>query len=142
MRPPPRRVAGTSSNIINDNSKRRERNHDGFDKPTTVPTPPKITKLSKPNKPIAEPKPELIHKSSIPKGVNNQLLAGYMAHEFLTKGTLLGRKVGPEISMEVEPLQQKRERYVDVTELMKTNGTHLPAVVNPTQLGPVLGPFR
>ncbi|KFK39639.1 hypothetical protein AALP_AA3G269800 [Arabis alpina] len=75
----------------------------------------------------------------------NWLLAGYMAHEFLTCGTMLGQKlypgwaeVGPLVS---SPQQQHKEtkktahqNYSDVASVFKTDGTHVPGVVNPTQL--------
>lgn len=78
---------------------------------------------------------------------SNWLLAGYMAHEFLTCGTMLGRKlypgwaeVGPLVSSPV-PQQQHRETkkkahqsYSDVASVFKNDGTHVPGVVNPTQL--------
>ncbi|CAA7012945.1 unnamed protein product [Microthlaspi erraticum] len=75
---------------------------------------------------------------------SNWLLAGYMAHEFLTCGTMLGRKLNLGWA-EVGPLsspspQQQREAkkahqsYSDVACVFKTDGTHVPGVVNPTQL--------
>lgn len=75
---------------------------------------------------------------------SNWLLAGYMAHEFLTCGTMLGRKlnlgwaeVGPLVSP--SPQQQREaekahQSYADVACVFKTDGTHVPGVVNPTQL--------
>lgn len=78
---------------------------------------------------------------------SNWVLAGYMAHEFLTCGTMLGRKLYPGWA-EVGPLdtpspqQQHREvkkkktdqSYSDVSSVFKTDGIHIPGVVNPTQL--------
>ena len=76
---------------------------------------------------------------------SNWVLAGYMAHEFLTCGTMLGRKLYPAWA-EVGPLdtpspQQHREvkkkthqSYSDVSSVFKTDGIHIPGVVNPTQL--------
>lgn len=132
MRPPPRRVAAWASSSgstptsgSSSNSKRKERDNDGFESPNTGPTTPTMTKLSKPDEPR----------------LNNQLLAGYMAHEFLTKGTLLGRRWGPTKSPRVEPLQHKYERYVEVVDLLKTDGAHLSGVVNPTQLAQLLRLF-
>ncbi|PSR97977.1 Formin-like protein [Actinidia chinensis var. chinensis] len=82
----------------------------------------------------------------------NQLLAGYMAHEFLTKGTLLGQKWDPARAEAVpvsKPSPSKRaeaepsriakkphcdERYGDVVRLLKEDGAHMPGIVNPTQV--------
>ncbi|XP_061371237.1 uncharacterized protein LOC133313843 [Gastrolobium bilobum] len=105
----------------------------------------------------ATPKPD----EPIP---HNRLLAGYLAHEFLTKGTLLGQKferdsararsdiLAGSISAEqcksqsyseaeasaVEPtrpsVRKDHESYGEVASIMKTNGTHLKGIVNPTQL--------
>ncbi|XP_039116752.1 uncharacterized protein LOC120252701 [Dioscorea cayenensis subsp. rotundata] len=74
----------------------------------------------------------------------NWLLAGYLAHEFLTKGTLLGRVcvsdpskpdpvTKPNPKPELEKAKALRE-YADVAKLMKVDGVHIPGIVNPTQL--------
>ncbi|KAK7393375.1 hypothetical protein VNO78_21928 [Psophocarpus tetragonolobus] len=162
MRLPPRRVL-TPSGTTN---KRKERD-DPFErpKPKTIPAPPSM-KLLKPNpwagsEPITgtskgaltEPKPK----------PSNQLLAGYLAHEFLTKGTLLGQPWAPprtdgptkgkssteDGGEEGQPTtatataaaaaattrtEEERERYAEVAGLLKGGGTQLPGVVNPTQL--------
>ncbi|KAG0486253.1 hypothetical protein HPP92_008348 [Vanilla planifolia] len=87
---------------------------------------------------------------SLTKG--NRLLAGYLAHEFLTKGTLLGNRWGqarPEPSTSgrstgavrtglenetsVRSLQAVKA-YAELAHLLKTDGVHVPGVVNPTQL--------
>ncbi|PIN06341.1 hypothetical protein CDL12_21105 [Handroanthus impetiginosus] len=91
---------------------------------------------------------------------SNRLLAGYMAYEFLTKGTLLGQKFDPARAEAVpmSPAESKRHRlsqsqsqiqpctegepsgkskpqsYVEVANLLKSDGVHIPGVVNPTQL--------
>ncbi|XP_021752242.1 uncharacterized protein LOC110717785 [Chenopodium quinoa] len=79
---------------------------------------------------------------------SNRLLAGYMAHEFLTKGTLFGQKFDPARAeaVPVQPLSPKESRvrpglgrvanrsYADVAQLLKGDGTHIPGIVNPTQL--------
>jgi len=146
MHPPPRRVpqASTSSTNNNNNSKHKEMDHDGFKRPITTPTTPN-TKLFKSDKHIVGPKST--HGDSKPKicnnnnnkgsnpSSNNTLFAGYMAHEFLTKGTLLGQQMSPMSSSRKEPLQQKYNRYVEVTHLLKSNGTHFRDIVNPIQLG-------
>ncbi|XP_010556856.1 PREDICTED: uncharacterized protein LOC104826047 [Tarenaya hassleriana] len=81
---------------------------------------------------------------------SNQLLAGYLAHEFLTKGTLFGeqwnpvraqtgpvepRMTKPSHNTEPDdPSERKRRRYVEVANLLRADGTHLPGIVNPAQL--------
>ncbi|KAL5990419.1 hypothetical protein ACLOJK_011319 [Asimina triloba] len=90
-----------------------------------------------------------------PELSNNRLLAGYLAHEFLTKGTLFGQKwdparadaVAPTLGsaalrkpirstarMEAKPTPSKPQAYDDVARLLKTDGAHIPGIVNPTQL--------
>nr|GLL43579.1 uncharacterized protein LOC111307411 [Ipomoea trifida] len=80
-------------------------------------------------------------------GSSNRLLAGYMAYEFLTSGTLFGQKFDPAraeafplkrgskpgqspTSQEPEPSQA----YIEVATLLKNEGAHIPGVVNPMQL--------
>ncbi|KAE9589746.1 hypothetical protein Lal_00021551 [Lupinus albus] len=91
---------------------------------------------------------------------SNRLLAGYLAHEFLTKGTLFGQKFDSDStrfnskpltrsnktgsnksqlnSQAVEPSRQsvkkENESYDEVASIMKTDGTHIKGIVNPTQL--------
>jgi len=144
--PPPRRVprASTSSTNNNNNSKHKEMDPDGFKRPITTPTTPN-TKLVKSDKHIVAPKST--HGDSKPKicndnnnkgsypSLNNTLFAGYLAYEFLTKGTLMGRQMRLMSSSRNEPLQQKYNRYVEVSHLLKSDGTHFRDIVNPTQLG-------
>ncbi|KAH7862801.1 hypothetical protein Vadar_009783 [Vaccinium darrowii] len=121
--------------------KRKER--DGLD--DLKPPAPKVARLSipRPGSPAPAPAPDS----------RNQLLAGYLAHEFLTKGTLFGQpwdparaeavpvsadsrrlKLKAEMGSRAEPQVEKNQRYVEVADLLKTNGAHLPGIVNPTQL--------
>ncbi|MED6173417.1 hypothetical protein PIB30_059091 [Stylosanthes scabra] len=97
-------------------------------------------------------------KSDEPRN-SNRLLAGYLAHEFLTRGTLFGQKYEAESSersavmdpkksqakqvvQAEEPsrdgvsrkLQKEKENYGEVASIMKSNGTHIKGIVNPTQL--------
>ncbi|KAK6145924.1 hypothetical protein DH2020_019793 [Rehmannia glutinosa] len=86
---------------------------------------------------------------------SNRLLAGYMAYEFLTKGTLFGQKFDParaeafpvnaaevnkrnrqgQLNKEAEPNgKSKPQSYAEVANLLKSDGVHIPGVVNPTQL--------
>ncbi|KAJ8899309.1 hypothetical protein K2173_018283 [Erythroxylum novogranatense] len=129
MRLPPRRVVTSN--------KRKER--EGFDplKPFTQQQeqqPAKSSKLTA----SSEPEPVL----------SNQLLAGYLAHEYLTRGTLYGqpleqtsaqadptKKIKPRQNVEAELSHQ---RYVEVSSLLKTDGAHLAGIVNPTQLACIL----
>ncbi|OMO89716.1 hypothetical protein CCACVL1_07672 [Corchorus capsularis] len=159
MRLPPRRV----SNSIPNNNKRKER--DDFDLKHLTPPP---TKWLKPAVPLAGS-----GKAAQPV-LSNQLLAGYLAHEFLTRGTLFGQtwdptraqpaaaesrkeeikeeaeasersKAGePEPEPEPEPKpkpklklrerEEKHLRYAEVASLLKTDGAHIPGIVNPSQL--------
>lgn len=78
---------------------------------------------------------------------SNKLLAGYLAHEFLTKGTLLGKDFDPARAVAV-PLKAGRSReaepsekvkpnqdcYAEVANLVKSDGIHIQGIVNPTQL--------
>ncbi|KAL3812448.1 hypothetical protein ACJIZ3_013716 [Penstemon smallii] len=86
---------------------------------------------------------------------SNRLLAGYMAYEFLTNGTLLGQKFDPAraeavplnsaeskrnrsqsiTTSEAEPSgKSKPQSYAEVANLLKSDGACIPGVVNPTQL--------
>ncbi|KAK2363855.1 hypothetical protein QL285_088792 [Trifolium repens] len=89
LHPPPRRVALANTSTTN-------------------------TKLFKSYKQIVGPKST--HKESKPKiccsnngsdsKLNNKLFAGYMAHEFLTRGTLLGQQVDLMPNLGVESIQR------------------------------------
>ncbi|EEF33552.1 uncharacterized protein LOC8263744 [Ricinus communis] len=84
---------------------------------------------------------------------SNKLLAGYMAYEYLTKGTLFGQKFDPgraeavalagglveskrgSKAIEMETRWKKEHKsYAEVAGILKTEGAHLPGIVNPTQL--------
>uniref|UniRef100_A0A0D9ZN35 Uncharacterized protein n=1 Tax=Oryza glumipatula TaxID=40148 RepID=A0A0D9ZN35_9ORYZ len=96
------------------------------------------------NKALAEPGTNKPAPGPVP---NNKLLAGHLAHEFLTRGTLQGRRVEPtkpsqaaashpgEPVPEPEPDAAKRRRYAEVSWLLMASGARVPGVVNPTQLG-------
>lgn len=82
----------------------------------------------------------------------NQLLAGYLAHEFLTKGTLFGQAWDPDLpdptmaSSLPEPSEKRQaelhlksyQSYVEVANLLKHSGPHFQGIVNPTQLAHLL----
>ncbi|KAJ0735410.1 hypothetical protein HanPI659440_Chr11g0431851 [Helianthus annuus] len=66
---------------------------------------------------------------------SNKLLAGYMAYEFLTSGTVLGHKFGTDRSETTA--FSGNERYEQITSLLmvKTEGgDQISGVVNPTEL--------
>lgn len=82
---------------------------------------------------------------------SNRLLAGYMAYEFLSKGTLFGQKYDPDRASaeplasssaeskrskpEAEPsVKKEHQSYAEVASVLKTDGAHIPGIVNPTQL--------
>ena len=65
----------------------------------------------------------------------NWLLAGYLAHEFLTKGTLLGKQPEGRRAETSERLPEKSPTvYDDVAYLLKSDGAYIAGVVNPSQL--------
>ncbi|GLT76887.1 hypothetical protein SLA2020_485210 [Shorea laevis] len=82
---------------------------------------------------------------------SNRLLAGYLAYEFLTKGTLFGQKYDParartvqlsgslaepmKVKSEAEPSPKKENQgYADVANILKTDEAHIQGIVNPAQL--------
>ncbi|KAJ1416622.1 hypothetical protein SESBI_17202 [Sesbania bispinosa] len=100
--PPPRRVSTSTGN--SSGSKRKEKVDGGFKRPTAVPT----AELFQPDKQKAEPEPKKNGSKPVMTCTNKKLLAGYLAHEFLTKGTLLGQRWGRLPSPRGEPLQDNR----------------------------------
>ncbi|KAG7532817.1 hypothetical protein ISN45_Aa08g004720 [Arabidopsis thaliana x Arabidopsis arenosa] len=139
MRLPPRRVisgavAGkqTESAVIN-------------------PPPPPTKSILKKTPTIVRPTTTAATAVAEPVG-SNKLLAGYLAHEFLNNGTLFGElwnptraQAGPltaqctetrktKPSHDIEPSDHKRRRYVEVANILRVDGTHLPGIVNPSQL--------
>lgn len=105
---------------------------DGF----RAPPEPAQKQKPKPNpEPAQKPKP-------VGKPAGNRLLAGYLAHEFLTGGTLFGKPfpppaaaAQPKPSRKTPPAKANAKAYADVAELMMGDGgAHVPGVVNPSQL--------
>ncbi|XP_039126534.1 uncharacterized protein LOC120262475 [Dioscorea cayenensis subsp. rotundata] len=94
---------------------RKRKDRDSSDPPRAPPQPPSQAELK--HEPVA----------------GNRLLAGYLAHEFLTKGTLFGNRPGPEPNRKPDRAHQPKT-YADVARVFKTDGVHVPGVVNPTQL--------
>ncbi|KAK3158483.1 hypothetical protein QOZ80_2AG0137810 [Eleusine coracana subsp. coracana] len=84
-----------------------------------------------------------------------KLLAGYLAHEYLTYGTLLGKPMLPPPPIQKEkhhaaaapassgatapPPPKPAERCAEVSRLIMAGGAHIPGIVNPSQLGGWLG---
>ncbi|XP_019180209.1 PREDICTED: uncharacterized protein LOC109175400 [Ipomoea nil] len=83
---------------------------------------------------------------------STRLLAGYMAHEFITKGTLLGQEFDPArveavpVNRTSEPRRGKpgqghgnglepSQSYAEVASLLNGDGARIVGIVNPTQLG-------
>lgn len=78
---------------------------------------------------------------------SNRLLAGYMAHEFLTRGTLFGQKFDPggaesvpwagsssSASAQSSMIRKENNGFAEMASIVKSDGTHIPGVVNPSQL--------
>ncbi|XP_065876801.1 uncharacterized protein [Euphorbia lathyris] len=149
MRLPPRRVLTSN--------KRKE--CEGYDslKPSSPTLPasssllPTTTTKTKLAKPVAPPQAKKIRSEPEPAS-SNQLLAGYLAHEYINKGTLFGQPWDPtkpqaaesnkrikvsqsQKSRETEPSKVNYERYVEVSNLlMREEGAHVAGVYNPSQL--------
>ncbi|XP_047095912.1 uncharacterized protein LOC124708276 [Lolium rigidum] len=67
----------------------------------------------------------------------NRLLAGYLAHEFLARGTVLGERRGPggpDTGSEATQGLGQAARYEAVAALVQGGGARVPGVVNPAQL--------
>ncbi|KAL2484531.1 hypothetical protein Adt_29287 [Abeliophyllum distichum] len=141
-------------------NKRKERD----DGPNVVKKPSAVTTkiLAKPSlhRPATQPVDQLAS--------NNTLLAGYLAHEFLTKSTLFGQpwdparaevvpllatsineRPSPSQKIEIKPQAKAEEedgenyqRYVEVSHLLKSDGAHITGIFNPTQLGRFLQQSR
>uniref|UniRef100_A0A0E0M8M5 Uncharacterized protein n=1 Tax=Oryza punctata TaxID=4537 RepID=A0A0E0M8M5_ORYPU len=71
-------------------------------------------------------------------GGGNRLLAGYLAHEFLTAGTVLGERVAgdrpPRHDAGTPEEGGGGGRYEAVAVLVHGGGARVPGVVNPAQL--------
>ncbi|KAK1267697.1 hypothetical protein QJS04_geneDACA000018 [Acorus gramineus] len=107
--------------------------------------------LDTPMPPRLEPMPQadpVVEPQQPPS--TKRLLAGYFAHEFLTRGTLFGQKFDPARAEAAAALQAQPQSpnadtarlqpeeppvgYSDVAYLLKTDGAHIPSVYNPAQL--------
>ncbi|TVU29181.1 hypothetical protein EJB05_20738, partial [Eragrostis curvula] len=105
---------------------------------------PAVVRLGANAKPAPLPPPPGAAKGA----AGNKLLAGYLAHEFLRFGTLLGER-----RLEPPPTRKEKEaaaapaascasaapapgtRYAEVSRLLMAGGARIPGVVNPSQLG-------
>ncbi|PON37721.1 embryo sac development arrest protein [Parasponia andersonii] len=124
--------------------KRKEREAFYSLKSSTPPLPPSASAQAAAKKPA-------VPKADEPAS-SNRLLACYMAYEFLTNGTLFGQKFDParaeavpvggsssaesrKPKLEAEPIVRKEHQsYSEVASILKTDGAHIPGIVNPTQL--------
>lgn len=110
---------------------------------TTVTNPPPSMKSILKKTLIVAPPPT---SATAEQAGSNQLLAGYLAHEYLNKGTLFGEKWNPARSESIaegrknkqshgkEPSDNKRRRYVEVADILRAEGSFMPGIVNPSQL--------
>ncbi|XP_021630723.1 uncharacterized protein LOC110628387 [Manihot esculenta] len=135
MRPPPRRV-------LTSNKRKEMEGFDSLESSPPSPPTPTPTKSPKPTSPQAG---SARHTQPVSF---NQLMAGYLAYEYLSKGTIYGEKWDPDGAEEewkkAEPSEDREEegepnkgdyrRYVEVSSLLKGDGAHLPGVVNPSEL--------
>lgn len=119
--------------------KRKEREERGFKQPSA---------------PTVKPAPS--RSTTQPALSSNRLLAGYMAYEFITRGTLLGQECNSAVPRVAEPNRAMKpveagadepmkeedkkggdaaqDSYVEVASILTTEGAHIPGIVNPTQL--------
>ncbi|KAF0931557.1 hypothetical protein E2562_005528 [Oryza meyeriana var. granulata] len=100
------------------------------------PQPPRPAQPNRFVKPMPPPPPPPFPKGG---GSSFKLLAGYLAHEFLKSGTLLGERPessskGPAAASAGEA-PDPRTRYAEASFLLMAGGARVPGVVNPTQLG-------
>lgn len=102
------------------------------------PQPPRPAHPARFVKPMPPPTPPF------PKGGGGssfKLMAGYLAHEFLRSGTLLGERPesnskAPAPAASAGPAApDPRTRYAEASLLLMAGGARVPGVVNPTQLG-------
>lgn len=78
----------------------------------------------------------------------NWRLACFMANEYLTHGTLLGRpwppqdsnpKCGHENKYKSKPKSAALDKYHTLTDFLRAGDVHLPGIVNPSQLASWVG---
>ncbi|XP_030935186.1 uncharacterized protein LOC115960426 [Quercus lobata] len=107
MRLPPRRVltpnvttttTSSATTINNNKRKEREKEKEGFNAATITKIPKTATARAGGRIGLAE----LVFSS-------NKILAGYLAHEFLTRGTLFGQQWDPTSTNQNEAVSKKAE---------------------------------
>ncbi|CAL1357063.1 unnamed protein product [Linum trigynum] len=156
MRLPPRRILASN--------KRKDKEDTTCD--SSKSSAPSLSSLVATMEPVVKPTTAVVGYDEFtePVGSNNQLLAGYLAHEFLSKGTLFGepmsqaencpspiyvkaKKIKPSMERETKAaamvkseqnIGKRSERYLEVSKLLKMEGAHLPGIINPTQLAQFL----
>ncbi|KAK4732596.1 hypothetical protein R3W88_025584 [Solanum pinnatisectum] len=133
-----------------DESSRKRKDRDTFYSSPRPSNP--LTPVSNANLTTSFAKPDPKKKGQMP----NSVLAGYLAFEYLTKGTLLGQKFDPArpraaaaapVNALADPKKRKsspeevklnpkpqNQNYVEIASLLRSDGTHIPGIVNPTQL--------
>ncbi|KAI4365364.1 hypothetical protein MLD38_021355 [Melastoma candidum] len=119
---------------------------------TTSPKPSPNSFFKLPDLPlaIAEANGQKSHHD--PPTSDNRILAGFMAHEFLTRGTILGHRFDPGRADGVagEPRgkpgeaernqgkgkgkEEEHPSYGDVAGMLRKDGVHIPGVFNPSHL--------
>ncbi|KAI4303972.1 hypothetical protein MLD38_039547 [Melastoma candidum] len=63
---------------------------------------------------------------------DNKILAGYLAYEFLRKGSILGERFGSAVKQQEE--EEERRSLKEVASILKVDGVHIPGIFNPSQL--------
>ncbi|CAN8247880.1 unnamed protein product [Cochlearia groenlandica] len=148
MRLPPRRVLTSDKKVISGSIATKPSESAVTNPP---PPPPPVRSNQRKTSTVSSPTRTTVGTVPDPAG-SNHLIAGYLAQEFLTKGTLFGEQWNPARAQagpftaqiteprkdkpdhEIEPSEHKRRRYVEVANILRVEGTHLPGIVNPSQL--------
>ncbi|KAM7258386.1 hypothetical protein ACFE04_014127 [Oxalis oulophora] len=163
MRLPPRRMLTThappgasSKDNTTTNTKRKERETDYHaPKSNKLSKPPSSSSISLPPPPPATPTATAKASRGSEPATSNKYLAGYLAYEFLTNGTLFGEPFDPARSLatpvsqaesrkQPKPMKASaqssadkeglKKRIVEVNDLLARGGAHLPGIVNPAQI--------
>ncbi|KAF8104445.1 hypothetical protein N665_0172s0075 [Sinapis alba] len=133
MRLPPRRMLTSSDKRILPSVVTEKPTETTVAKP-----PPSMKSILKKTPTVAAP----ATTRAAEQGGSNQLLAGYLAHEYLSKGTLFGEQWNPARSKSIaegrkndrEQSDCKRRRYEEVADILRAEGAFMPGIVNPSQL--------
>ncbi|CAH8323250.1 unnamed protein product [Eruca vesicaria subsp. sativa] len=132
MRLPPRRMLTSDKRILPNVVVTDKPTETAVTNPPQPPPPPSMKSILKKTPTAAE------------SAGSKQLLAGYLAHEYLNKGTFFGEQWNPtrsesesrksEAMDEIEVSEHKRRRYVEVADILKVDGAFMPGIINPSQL--------